>query len=264
MRFFNNRMRLTVAYDGTDFFGWQKQKKADQPSVQDTLEKMLSQIYQKPIQVIGSGRTDRGVHAKAQVCHFDLPESPNGFDLLYKLNKMSPENLSLLKLEWAPDRFHSQLWARKKHYEYFVQNRPFASPFLRRYSLHHPWPLDLELLNRYAEAIVGLHDFKSFQTTGTVVPDTVREIFTAKWAPVNSEGLISFQITGSGFLKQMVRNLVGTMLDLHKDQAPPEAMQQILEQKDRQAAGKSAAPQGLFMVKVEYEPSVDRLCKPIK
>lgn len=260
---FKTRCRITVAYDGTDFFGWQKQTRPGQVSIQETLEQCLTQIFQEPVRVVGSGRTDRGVHARAQIAHFDCPKDPRPLDLHHKLQQMTPDTIAILRLQTAPTRFHAQLWSRKKQYEYNILARKAGCPFRLRYSYHHPWPLNLAYLNELASALVGEHDFKCFQSTGTDVPDTVRTILNAEFVLDETSEMIIFKIEGNGFLKQMVRNIVGTLLDLHKDRAPVSKIKEILDSKDRRKAGKAAPPQGLFLNKVFYEDSVELQCKDL-
>lgn len=258
-----SRVRLTISYDGTDFYGWQKQSRADQPSIQQTLEQILSQIFQQEIKVTASGRTDRGVHARAQVVHFDCPVDPRPLNILYKLNSMSPDSLSVIRAQTAPPRFHSQLWARKKRYIYRINHTLIANPFERRFALHHPYPLELEKLNAIASVLVGTHDFKSFQSQGTPVPDTIRTIEVAQFTENSTNGVIEFEIVGSGFLKQMVRNIVGTLLDLYKDGRGTEDLITIINAKDRRSAGRTAPAHGLFLDQVFYEPQVEAQCKDL-
>ncbi len=255
------RYRLTLAYDGTDFFGWQKQNKPDQPSIQSELEEALGKIFNEKIQVIGSGRTDRGVHAKAQVCHFNSPlRLMSSFDLPYKLNELTAPGICVHRIQTCPPRFHAQLWAKKKTYDYFIDPRKRPDAFNLRYSWHYPYRLDLEELNKMAELITGKMDFKSFQSKGTPTPTTVRTILNCKWEELE-DGRLRFRIEGDGFLKQMVRNIVGTMIGFQKDEIAPEKITEVIEAQDRQKAGGTAPGHGLFMDHVDYGPDTDGLCK---
>lgn len=259
-----SRVRLTLTYDGTDFYGWQKQSLPNQPSVQQTLEVILEQIFQTPIKVIGSGRTDRGVHARAQVAHFDCPTDPRPLNLLYRMNMMAPSNLSILRAQTAPPRFHAQIWARKKRYVYRIDHGLIANPFERRFALHHPFPLNTDSLNIMAQQLVGTHDFKSFQSQGTAVLSTIRTIETAEFIrPQMGSSMVEFHIVGNGFLKQMVRNIVGTLLDLQKDDSGVNELRTILESEDRRKAGRTAPAHGLFLDRVYYEPEVELQCKDL-
>ncbi len=256
------RIRMTMEYDGTDYFGWQKQKRPDQPSIQGTLEECLSRVFQEPIRVIGSGRTDRGVHARKQVAHCDLPEKVQEMDLLHTFHQLLPPSLVVQSLEVAPAKFHAQIWAKRKSYSYRILNRRLPSSFWHRYSLHHPWPLELDYLNRCSAQLLGKHDFKSFQSSGTPIADTIREIFTAEWRR-DSEDFLLFEISGSGFLKQMVRNIVGSILEMAKNGQDPGDLATVLAGRDRRLAGPVAPPQGLILEDVYYGPEVDNRCRKL-
>lgn len=255
------RYKITMSYKGSRFFGWQKQPRPDQPSVQSELEQVLHTLFQKPIRVIGSGRTDRGVHALAQTAHFDLEEplsEESAKDLLYKLNKLTPPELFIYKLESAPPKFHAQLWSQSKTYKYVVRSGPFPHPLWGDLVASVPYSLDLNRLSEAAGVFLGEHDFKSFQTSGTKVPHTVRVITASEW---HSEGgCLIYTITGNGFLKQMVRNLVGLMLSWSEGSEGTQSIRQILEAKDRRLSAPSADPHGLYLHHVDYGAPIDAKC----
>lgn len=259
------RIKLLVSYDGTDFCGWQKQKvhkhSPELPSIQETLEKALSSLFNEPIDLMGSGRTDAGVHAKGQIAHFDT-EKPLPKDLCWALKSLLPSTI-VVKDSWtAPRDFHATLSATHKTYRYWIWNNPRPTALLARYSNWVRAPLDLEYLNKQAALFTGEHDFKSFQSVGTPVAHTVRTVFKAKWSQ-KSESLVQFEVTGSGFLKQMVRNLVGTQIDLFVKGRPVEEMTKILGYRDRTKAGPAAQPQGLFLHRVYYPEDLDNKCRRI-
>jgi tRNA pseudouridine38-40 synthase len=260
------RIRLLVSYDGTDYCGWQKQKQhkhaSPKPSIQETLEKALSQIFNEPIEVMGSGRTDAGVHALGQVCHFETSRENLPRDLCWAVKALLPASIAVKDAWIAPEEFHATLSATHKTYRYWVWNSPRPTALLARYSNWIRNPLDLEYLNRQAEWLVGEKDFKSFQSVGTEVLTTVRKIYQARWVRKKNH-MIEFQVTGSGFLKQMVRNIVGTQLDLCQKGQPVERIGQILEYRDRTKAGPAAAPQGLFLSRVYYPQDLDKRCRQI-
>lgn len=257
------KVKLLVSYDGTDFCGWQKQKDhkhgPDLPSLQETVEKALEKILNHPVELCASGRTDAGVHAVGQVCHFEtdrrLPK-----DLCWALKAQLPPSVSA-KAAWeAPAEFHATLSATKKTYKYWVWNHPRAPALLHRYSWWIRTPLDVDELNRMAEKLLGRHDFASFRSMGTPVRHTVREIYSARWH-WRRPGLLEFEVIGNGFMKQMVRNLVGTQVDLAWKGQPIEKMDEILKACDRTKAGPAAPPQGLFLYRVVYPKTLDRKCR---
>lgn len=259
------RIRFLISYDGTDYCGWQRQGPRAGPSIQQTVETALSQVLNRPVEVSASGRTDAGVHAMGQVGHFDVDLPPERFqkwDLCWAMQGVLPKSIVIKKAWIAPPEFHATLSATHKTYRYFIYNHPRSNPFWARTSHWVKKPLNLEHLQGVADQFLGEHDFKSFQTAGTPVLKTVRTISEAKWER-RSRNLVQFTITGSGFLKQMVRNLVGTQLQFEKFQRNPLEMIDILQACDRQKAGATAPPQGLFLWKVFYPPDLDKRCRPL-
>lgn len=259
------KIRMEVAYKGTDFCGWQIQKHGALKSVCQTLVEALEKVLQQKIELYASGRTDAGVHALAQQCHFTVDKDENFFktcDLPWALKSLLPPTISIRKVWVAPSDFHSTLSADAKTYKYFIYMHPRMNPFLKPHSHWVRFPLNLDQLNRYAEQIVGEHDYKSFQSAGTPVHHTVRTIFKAQWTQ-KSPRVLQFSVTGSGFLKQMVRNLVGTMLMLEKQRAHPQEMKAILHALDRKKAGPPAPPEGLFLWKVYYPRELDNKCREL-
>ena len=255
------RIRILVAYDGTDFFGWQKQPNTHK-TVQGVLETILSKIYNQKITVIASGRTDRGVHALNQWAHFELPPDLDHSKLQYKFRRMSPDSIVVKKIETVPADFHAQISAVSKCYKYRLISGTQLNPFQNRYTFQPGRLVNLEYLQKLAPLLLGEQDFTSFQSQGTPVNSTVRHILISRWIKRNS-GLLEYQIQGSGFLKQMVRNIVGTMLKLEQLQAPSDEFSQILEAKDRGRAAAPAPPQGLFLTSVQYPKSLDNKCRKL-
>lgn len=267
------RIRLLISYDGTDYAGWQRQSLRSpdpRPTLQATLEEALGKIFNHEIKVQASGRTDAGVHADEQTVHFDVPVKPNGLPtkdpqemkIVRSLNGLTPPTLAVKKAWLAPGDFHALHSAEKKTYRYMIHNSPVPNPMRARYSQWITKPLDLNKLNGLAECLIGQHDFKSFQTSGTEVKSTVRQITEAHWRLVAPD-LVEFRITGTGFLKQMVRNIVGTLLYLHQNSDDPLSMKKILESRDRQAAKTTAPPEGLFLEKVYYPAGLDNECREL-
>lgn len=261
------RLKLIVSYDGTDYCGWQKQKKhawaSKLPSIQQTLEQALEKIFAQPISLSASGRTDAGVHALAQVVHFSIEEKrPLPKDLCWALRSQLPESISVKAAFVAPKEFHSTLSATKKTYRYWIWNHQRSTALLARYSWWIRQPLDLDFLNDCAKHLISMQDFESFRSAGTPVKHTLREIYKAQWTRPQPN-LVQFEVTGNGFMKQMVRNLAGTQVDLAVKGQPAEKMKEILFAKDRQKAGPTAPAQGLALKRVYYSKALDNKCRQI-
>lgn len=254
------RYKMVLAYDGGCFNGWQKQPSGP-PTVQGTLEKILKQILGQPTRIIGSGRTDTGVHALMQVAHFDSDKSLNS-SFTRSLNALAPDGLVIKSLQTAPDDFHALASVESKTYVYRIWNAPVPSVTRRHFSLHVMKPLDVEKLNDLSRLLIGELDFKSFQSRGTPVATTVRKVSRAEWRHA-SRHMIEFEIAGEGFLKQMVRNIVGTLLYLERKGLSQEDLGSILEASDRQAAKATAPPHGLFLYRVKYPAALDNRCRKI-
>jgi len=257
----NFKTKLLLSYDGSDFAGWQRQKDGS-VTIQETIENVLSRLFDDKITITGSGRTDAGVHALGQVAHFLAPKDPSNFKFQRGLNALLPKTIVARAAWLAPEEFHARMSAERKTYKYLIYNHPIRSPFRRFYSTWIDRPLDLEHLNQSSRQILGEHDFKSFQTAGTELKSTIRTVFSAEWKPVG-KSMLEFQITGSGFLKQMVRNIVGTSLDLNFQRRDPEEMRQILLAQDRRKALGTAAPEGLYLVKIVYPDTLDKRCRKL-
>jgi tRNA pseudouridine38-40 synthase len=268
------KIRLQISYDGTDFAGWQRQGENSpdpRPTIQATFEEALSKIFNSTISIQASGRTDAGVHAEAQHLHFVIPKSPitgapikdpETMKIVRSLNALTPKSVAVQKAWVAPDHFHALHSAEKKTYRFNIHNSPTPNPLRARYSYWFQKPLDINKLNGLCECLIGEHDFKSFQTSGTELKTTVREIYEARWQK-HSETDITFHITGSGFLKQMVRNIVGTTIYLHQNGFEPTEMKKILLALDRSAAKDTAPAEGLFLEKVYYPAELDNECREL-
>lgn len=253
-------IRLDISYDGTDYFGWQVQVDS-QDSVQSRLQNALSEIYGEPITVHGSGRTDRGVHAICQTTHFYAPRQIQTIDLAKAIQSSLPKDITIIRAFEAPEEFHARYSAIEKTYRYQILNADRPSALETRFCWWMQRPLNLNYLNEAAQLLIGTKDFKSFQTAGTTITQTIRTITQAEWS--KSGDKVSFEITGNGFLKQMVRNIVGTLIQMHNQERPIELLTQIIEAKDRTKALTTAPPHGLFLVKVIYPTSLDNECRQI-
>lgn len=256
------KVRFVVSYDGTGYCGWQKQKPEDQVSVAQVIEAALEKVFDEKIALFASGRTDAGVHALNQVCHFTTHrkiDPKKKWDFCWALNGQLPPSIVVKKAWLAPDDFHATLSATHKTYRYLLLNQPRRSALLNRYAEWARLPINIEHLQESSKFLVGKHDFKSFQTTGTPVQNTVRKIHQADWK-WRKPGVLQFTVTGSGFLKQMVRNIVGTSLMLERQGLNPSKMQEIIAAQDRKQAGPAAPAQGLYLMRVYYPQDLDNRC----
>jgi tRNA pseudouridine38-40 synthase len=214
------------------------------------------------VSLMGASRTDTGVHALGQTAHFDAPRDPTKGDIRFALNGMLPRSIVIRQVSLAPPTFHSIADSVKKTYRYKVLNHRVPSALRHRYTFWIRQPLDIEFLNEASAYLVGQKDFKAFQTMGTVVKTTERTILQAHWEKKPND-IVEFTITGDGFLKQMVRNIVGTLVDLNLKDPQPKRVQEILHTLDRQKAGPTAPPQGLYLSRVFYPPSIDKECRKL-
>jgi len=246
----SRNIRVTLAYDGTDFLGWQTQKTGR--TVQSVVEDALAKMHKHSVRTNAAGRTDSGVHAAGQVFNFhtDIDSmSPEKFTPA--LNSLLPFDVRALDSAEASEDFHARFRARFREYRYYLYPHPIVPPNYRRYCHWFSFRPDLRLLNDMAAAVVGTRDFTSFSALGDPNPSKVRNIASAQFFP---EGpFIVFRIVGSSFLWRMVRNLVGTFLQLSSEGAPPERFREILEAEDRNRACETAPAQGLFLHRVVYE-----------
>lgn len=255
------KIKLLLSYDGTPFQGWQKQPGFS--TVQGTLETALTQIYNEPIRTMGSGRTDAGVHAVGQVAHYETAKILNNEARLIRgLNALLPEAIVVRGIWVAPDDFHALASAKRKTYIYRIWNHPIRSALWHQRALWVPQPIDIAHLNRLSKAVEGRRDFKSFQSQGTPVKSTIRHVEQCEWFR-RSENLIELRIRGNGFLKQMVRNLVGTLLYLERHKGEVKDLEAIFQAHDRQAAKVTVAAQGLYLYRVEYPAALDNKCRKL-
>ena len=242
------RVKLTVAYDGTNYCGWQVQPNGI--TIESELNKHLSELLKEEIHVIGASRTDAGVHAKGNVAVFDTSARMPAEKISYALNTRLPEDIRIQEsCEVAAD-FHPRFRKTVKTYEYKICNRRFPDPCTRLYSLFYYWDLDTEKMRQAAQYLVGTHDFTSFCTNKPEVTDRVRTIYSLD---VLQDGeMITIRVCGNGFLYNMVRIITGTLLRVGSGMIKPEEIPAILDAKDRSRAGETARPHGMTLVKIEY------------
>src|SRR5579872_2395132 len=247
-------LKLTLSYDGSDFAGWQVQP--DLPTVQGLLASAIGRITNEKVLPQGSGRTDAGVHALAQVATFATESSVPTANFVKALNDILPAAVRVTGAEEVPSDFHARKSARGKTYRYRIYRGEICPPFLARYVWHHPYPLDEGAMARAAGVIEGEHDFTSFaavererERDGEPVSN-VRTIFSSAWERAGEEFI--YTVKGSGFLHHMVRNLVGTFILVGKGNLPAEDVIRVVEARSRSAAGATAPASGLYLVRVEY------------
>jgi tRNA pseudouridine38-40 synthase len=273
--------KLTLAYDGTDFVGWQRQ--ASGVSVQGLLEEALSELDGRAVPVMGAGRTDAGVHASGQVAGISLTREIESDALIRALNTRLPQAVRVVAAAKVPASFHARFQARSKTYEYRIWNADVMSPFERAYTWHVPFPsLNVDAMTAAASRLEGRHDFAAFQAAGADAHDTNRIVFasTLRVLPVSlanggtgladsatgfadgalpapentaAAALITYRITGSGFLRYMVRTIIGTLVEIGRGRRSSDWIAEVLESRERARAGPTAPAEGLFLVRVDYE-----------
>ncbi len=250
-------IRLVIAYDGTDFHGWQRQPHAT--TIQEVLETYITRIVGEKVKLAGSGRTDAGVHAAGQVANFRTACPIPCQNLLKALNDVLPAAIRVRKVEDAAATFHARYNAKSKTYRYRILYAPLSPPFLARYVCHHPCPLDSREMAKAARLLEGEHDFTSFAGTDPAnrgkqrrKDSNVRKVFESRIRIRKELSLVVYEIRGSGFLHHMVRNIVGTLLEVGSGKLSPEDFRAILEARDRNKAGPTAPASGLCLVRVEY------------
>jgi tRNA pseudouridine38-40 synthase len=242
-------IRLLLEYDGSRYHGWQRQKNAH--TIQEVLEAALRKLTGEVVKVIGSGRTDAGVHAREQVANFHTSRNIPVKAFHEGLNSMLPHDIAVMEAMEAPPDFHARKSARSKTYEYRILNRPSRSPLYHHYAWWIAEALDLEAMEEAAGALMGRHDFTAFQASGSGVKNPVREVFSSGWRREQENWLV-YAITANGFLRGMARSLVGTMVEVGRGKHPPGHLQQVLESRERRRAGPTAPAQGLYLVQVLY------------
>jgi tRNA pseudouridine38-40 synthase len=250
--------KLTLAYDGTDFHGWQVQP--GHSTIQGELANAIERVTGESVLPQGSGRTDAGVHARAQVASFELAAPIPPSNLHRALNRTLPSPIRILNAEHAGPDFHARHSVRAKTYEYRIFRGEICPPWLTRYVYALHWPLNVEKMQQAAALVVGEHDFTSFAATDPDLstrqsepitpPHNIRTIFSSSWTEEHEQ--LVYKVRGNGFLHHMVRNLVGTFLDAGRGQIPPDEITAILHRRSRALAGPTAPARGLFLDCVEY------------
>lgn len=246
----SHNWRLELMYDGTEYSGWQIQPHAH--SIQQVLQQAIHTILREKVTLIGSGRTDAGVHALGQVAHFKTIR-PIPLTFFRSLNGMLPKDIRLISVQEAPLTFHAQLSAKAKIYHYHIVTTPIVPPFIRLYVHHHPTPIDLDSFHKAACCFVGTHDFTTFANAaseGSAAKNPIKTIYRLDILP--TEHGLRCEFEGNGFLYKMVRNIVGTLLDVGKGKMAVADIDGLFKARDRRKAPRAAPAQGLFLVRVVY------------
>jgi tRNA pseudouridine38-40 synthase len=252
-------LKLTLSYDGTRLVGWQRQAEGD--SVQALLEDALAKFEGAPVTVHGAGRTDAGVHALRQVASVRVAFAHDVSTLARALNAHLPADVRVLDVHEAAPGFHARFDARSKTYRYAICNHPVVSPFARAFVWHVPQPLDVEAMQDAAARLIGRHDFAAFRSTGTEVPDSIRTLTVSAVSSTPADAcwlgdgvpLLTYEVSGDGFLRHMVRAIAGTLVEVGRGWREPAGMEALLRGRTRHDAGATAPPHGLFLVRVEYD-----------
>lgn len=241
--------KLIIEYDGSNFHGWQRQKK--DRTVQETIERAIGVMTRKTAKVIGSGRTDAGVHALAQVASFNTRSGLSADAFFKGLNSLLPDDVAIRACQQMPDAFHARFDATAKHYRYHILNQSVPPAVGRQFVWHIRKPLDTDAMAQAANGMLGTHDFKAFEGTGSPRDHSIRTV-TVSTLQAAGAGRLTYDIEANGFLRFMVRNIVGTLVEVGLGKRPASQMPAILQSKDRSQAGATAPPQGLFLMAVKY------------
>ena len=244
-------LKLTVCYDGSNYFGFQRQTK--ELTIQEVLEEKLARVCGEPVQIVGSGRTDARVHARGQVVSFATRGTIPLANMSRAMNSILPDDIRILQAEEAPDGFNARKDACWKEYEYRIRFTPQPDPFTRNYVWQLREEPDLEKMQEAAQLLLGTHDFSGFQSAGSSPVSPVKTIYVSRWQK-EADGTLIYRIAGDGFVYHMVRNLVWSMVQIGLGKKTPQAMQQELQMQRGEFENSPAPPQGLYLARVEYEP----------
>ena len=241
-------IKLTIEYDGKDFDGWQKQP--NKLNIQGEIERAIKEITGEEINLIASGRTDAGVHALGQIANFKTESNIPIEKIPIALNSKLKKSIRVIEAEEVEERFHSRYTCKRKTYRYIINNSPNGTAIYRNLEYHFPIALNVKKMNEAIKYFIGEHDFKGFKSSGTSSKSSVRTIYDAIVYKENNRIII--ELTGNGFLYNMVRIIAGTLIEVGLGKIKPKEIPEIISSKDRTMAGKTLPPNGLYLVKVEY------------
>jgi tRNA pseudouridine38-40 synthase len=242
-------LKITLAYDGTRFVGWQRQ--AEGESIQGLLEAALARFEGAPVTAHGAGRTDAGVHALGQVASTRVTFLHDSHTLTRALNAHLPPDVRVVSVDEVDESFHARFSARAKTYRYQIRNTPVADPFDRAFVWHLPEPLAQGAMAEAAAMLVGTHDFGAFRSAGSEAANSVRTVWRSEWR--SNGGLLTYEVSGDGFLRHMVRAVVGTLVEIGRGWRQPVEIAALVSGATRAEAGATAPPHGLFLVSVDYD-----------
>ena len=247
--------KLLIQYDGTDFHGWQVQE--NDRTIQGELERIMGMLEDAKVNVIGSGRTDAGVHAEGQVANVRINRQFTPEKLRSAINGNLWRDIRVLKAEKAPDEFHARFSAKRKTYVYRIVNAPVMSPFWRRFAHHEHRPLDIARMTRASRLLLGEHDWTAFSSAHSDGETRIRTVtdfaIDSHWDARAAANILEFRISANGFLRYMVRSIIGTLIEVGRGEKDSDTIQTAIVTGDRSLAGKTAAAQGLTLLKVEYD-----------
>lgn len=242
-------IKIVIEYDGKDYNGWQKQP--NKLNIQGEIERAIEEVTGEKVNLIASGRTDAGVHAIAQVANFKIEKDIPIERIPYALNSKLKKSIRIKTAQEVDEKFHSRYTCKRKTYRYIINNSIQGSAIYRNLQYHFPEKLDDQKMNKAIKYLIGEHDFKSFKASGTSSKSSVRIIYDAK--VTRSGEIITIELTGNGFLYNMIRIIAGTLLEVGEGKIQVEEVKEILLAEDRLKAGKTLPPNGLYLVNVEYE-----------
>jgi len=244
-----NNYKLTIQYDGGRYKGWQRLGNSEN-TIQGKIENVLSEMFGKEIEIIGCSRTDAGVHALNQVANFKIDENLTEHKVKKSLNQYLPNDISITDVELVSERFHARYNSKAKTYLYKIWNEEHTNPFMRKYSMHVGKKLNIESMRKAAQYFIGSHDFTAFSNAKSKKKSMVREIYSLD--VMEQDGFVQVRVSGNGFLHNMVRKIVGALIEVGLDQLDAEAIPQILEGKQRNQINCLAEASGLYLEKVDF------------
>ncbi|CAH0190905.1 tRNA pseudouridine(38-40) synthase TruA [Peribacillus simplex] len=244
-----NNYKLTIQYDGGRYKGWQRLGNSDD-TIQGKIEHVLTEMVGEKIEIIGCSRTDAGVHALAQIANFKIGENLTEAEIMNYLNRYLPRDISIVEVRLVPERFHARYNAKDKTYLYKIWNEQYTNPFMRKYSMHVEKKLDITRMKKACQHFIGEHDFTAFSNAKSKKKSMVREIYSIDIE--KNAGFIQITVRGDGFLYNMVRKIVGTLIEVGLGEIDAENIPRILESKERIQTGRMAESAGLYLVKVDF------------